>query len=131
MKVRFADVDLDKVYPEKEYVITEKKIREYLAAVGDTNPIYEEKKLVPPALAAVFTRWEELTDEELLDGTIHAGQAFHYMKPLHWGDKVILSGRVVEKAEKRGLKFVVREVEARTEAGEPAITSRITIILPE
>ena len=111
MKVRFADVDLDKVYPEKEYVITEKKIREYLAAV--------------------FTRWEELTDEELLDGTIHAGQAFHYMKPLHWGDKVILSGRVVEKAEKRGLKFVVREVEARTEAGEPAITSRITIILPE
>ena len=34
MKVRFADVDLDKEYPEKEYVITEGKIREYLAAVS-------------------------------------------------------------------------------------------------
>jgi acyl dehydratase len=132
MKVTFAAVDVDKVYPEKEYVITEEKIRSYMAATGDLNPLYEEKRLVPPALAAVFTRWEALAEEEeLLPGTIHAGQAFRYLQPLHWGDKVILRGRVVEKTEKRGLKFVVREVEARLENSGPAVISRITIILPE
>lgn len=132
MKVTFAEVDLDKVYPEKEYVIMEEKIRAYLAATGDWNPLYEQKRLVPPAMAAVFTRWEALSGEELLPGTIHAGQAFRYLQPLHWGDKVILRGKVVEKMEKRGLKFVVREVQARLETGgEPAIVSRITVILPE
>lgn len=131
VKVTFAEVDLHKVYPEKEYVITEEKIRAYLAATGDWNPLYEQKRLVPPAMAAVFTRWEALSGEELLPGTIHAGQAFRYLQPLHWGDKVILRGKVVEKTEKRGLKFVVREVQARLETGEPAIVSRITVILPE
>lgn len=131
VKVTFAEVDLDKVYPEKEYVIMEEKIRAYLAATGDWNPLYEQKRLVPPAMAAVFTRWEALSGEELLPGTIHAGQAFRYLQPLHWGDKVILRGKVVEKTEKRGLKFVVREVQARLETGEPAIVSRITVILPE
>lgn len=131
MKVPFAEVDLAKVYPEKEYVITEEKIRAYMAATGDLNPLYEQERLIPPAMAAVFTRWEALSGEELLPGTIHAGQAFRYLQPLHWGDKVILRGKVVEKTEKRGLKFVVREVQARLETGEPAIVSRITVILPE
>lgn len=131
MKVPFAEVDLAKVYPEKEYVITEEKIRAYMAAMGDLNPLYEQERLIPPAMAAVFTRWEALSGEELLPGTIHAGQAFRYLRPLHWGDKVVLQGKAVEKMEKRGLKFVVREVRARLETGEPAIVSRITVILPE
>lgn len=77
-----------------------------MAATGDLNPLYEQERLIPPAMAAVFTRWEALSGEELLPGTIHAGQAFRYLRPLHWGDKVVLQGKAVEKMEKRGLKFV-------------------------
>jgi len=89
-----------------------------------------DEQLVPPAYAAVYTRWEALTGEQLEDGTVHAKQALRYLKPIRWGDTLTLRGRVKAKMEKRGLKFVVQKVEAFNGAGELAVESEITIILP-
>ena len=89
-----------------------------------------EEQLVPPAYAAVYTRWEALTGEQLEDGTVHAKQGFCYRKPIRWGETMTLRGYVKEKVEKRGLKFVIQKVEAYNEAGELAVENDITIILP-
>ena len=128
--MKFAEVQVGVPYPEKIFKVTEEAVRAYLAAVEDDSPLYVEEQLVPPAYAAVYTRWEALTGEQLEDGTVHAKQEFRYLKPIHWGDILTLRGRVEEKMEKRGLKFVVQKVEAFNEAGELAVESEITIILP-
>ena len=128
--MKFAEVQVGVPYPEKIFKVTEEAVRAYLAAVEDDSPLYVEEQLVPPAYAAVYTRWEALTGEQLVDGTVHAKQAFRYLKPIHWGDILTLRGRVEEKMEKRGLKFVVQKVEAFNGAGELAVESEITIILP-
>ena len=128
--MKFAEVQVGVPYPEKIFRVTEEAVRAYLAAVEDDSPLYVEEQLVPPAYAAVYTRWEALTGEQLEDGTVHAKQAFRYLKPIHWGDTLTLRGRVEEKMEKRGLKFVVQKVEAFNGGGELAVESEITIILP-
>ena len=128
--MKFAEVQVGVPYPEKRFKVTEEAVKAYLAAVKDSTPLYFEEHLVPPAYAAVFTRWEALTGEPLEDGTIHAKQEFCYMKPVHWGETLTLRGQVKEKTEKRGLKFVVQKVEAFNEAGELAVDCEITIILP-
>ena len=117
-------------YPEKKFKVTEEAVKAYLAAVEDDTPLYFEEQLVPPAYAAVFTRWEALTGEQLEDGTVHAKQEFHYLKPIHWDEMLTLRGQVKDKKEKRGLRFVVQQVEAFNEAGELAVQCEITIILP-
>ena len=117
-------------YPEKKFKVKEEAVKAYLAAVEDDTPLYTEERLVPPAYAAVFTRWEALTGEPLEDGTVHAKQEFRYLKPIYWGETLTLRGQVKDKAEKRGLKFVIQKVEAFNEAGELAVESEITIILP-
>lgn len=128
--MKFAEVQAGVPYPEKIFKVTEKAVRSYLTAVEDDSPLYLDEQLVPPAYAAVYTRWEALTGEQLEDGTVHAKQVFRYLKPIHWGDTLTLRGRVKEKMEKRGLKFVVQKVEAFNGAGELAVESEITIILP-
>ena len=128
--MKFAEVQVGVPYPEKIFKVTEEAVRAYLAAVEDDSPLYVEEQLVPPAYAAVYTRWEALTGEQLEDGTVHAKQEFRYLKPIHWGDILTLRGRVEEKMEKRGLKFVVQKVEAFNGAGDLAVKSKITIILP-
>lgn len=128
--MKFAEVQVGVPYPEKIFKVTEKAVRAYLTAVEDDSPLYLDEQLVPPAYAAVYTRWEALTGEQLEDGTVHAKQVFRYLKPIHWGDTLTLRGRVKEKMEKRGLKFVVQKVEAFNGAGELAVESEITIILP-
>ena len=128
--MKFAEVQVGVPYPEKKLKVTEEEVKAYLAAVEDDTPLYFEEQLVPPAYAAVFTRWEALTGEHLEDGTVHAKQEFRYHKPIHWGETLTLRGQVKDKAEKRGLKFVIQKVEAFNEAGELAVESEITIILP-
>ena len=128
--MKFAEVQVGVPYPEKNFMLTEKAVKAYLAAVEDDTPLYTEERFVPPAYAAVYTRWEALTGEKLEDGTVHAKQGFRYLKPVHWGETLTLRGQVKEKMEKRGLKFVVQKVEAFNEDGELAVESEITIILP-
>ena len=128
--MKFADVQAGVPYPEKKITLTEEAVKAYLAAVEDDTPLYAEERLVPPAYAAVYTRWEALTGEQLEDGTVHAKQGFRYVKPVHWGETLTLRGHVKEKMEKRGLKFVIQKVEAYNEAGELAVENDITIILP-
>lgn len=128
--MKFSEVQVGVPYPEKKFTIKEEAVKAYLAAVKDDTLLYAEKRLVPPAYAAVYTRWEALTGEKLEDGTVHAKQGFRYLKPLHWGETLTLRGQVKEKLEKRGLKFVIQEVKAFNEAGELAVISEITILLP-
>ena len=128
--MKFADVKVGIPYPEKKFLVTEEAVRTYLAAIEDANPLYIEQKLVPPAFAAVFTRWEALSGEKLEEGTIHARQGFHYLKPIPWGETLTLRGQVKEKKEKRGLYFVTQQIEVFDESGELAVVSEITIILP-
>ena len=128
--MKFAEVQVGVPYPEKQFKITKEAVDAYLAAVEDAAPLYAEEQLVPPAYAAVYTRWEALTGEQLEDGTVHAKQVFRYLRPVHWGETLTLRGQVKEKMEKRGLKFVVQKVEALNGAGELAVESEITIILP-
>ena len=128
--MKFAEVQAGVPYPEKKITLTEEAVKAYLAAVEDDTPLYAEERLVPPAYAAVYTRWEALTGEQLEDGTVHAKQGFRYVKPVHWGETLTLRGHVKEKMEKRGLKFVIQKVEAYNKAGELAVENEITIILP-
>ena len=128
--MRFEEVQTGVPYPEKKITLTEEAVKAYLAAVEDKTPLYMEEQLVPPAYAAVYTRWEALTGEQLEDGTVHAKQGFCYRKPIRWGETMTLRGYVKEKVEKRGLKFVIQKVEAYNEAGELAVENEITIILP-
>jgi hypothetical protein len=42
MIMKFADVEVGKEYPAREYVVTEEGIRAYLAAVEDNTELYEK-----------------------------------------------------------------------------------------
>lgn len=128
--MKFAEVQVGVPYPEKKFKVTEAAVKAYLAAVEDHEPLYGAERLVPPAYAAVYTRWEALTGEQLENGTVHMKQVFRYHYPIHWDETLTLRGQVKEKMEKRGMKFVVQKVEAFNEAGELAAESEITIILP-
>ncbi|MBP3265166.1 MAG: MaoC family dehydratase N-terminal domain-containing protein, partial [Acidaminococcaceae bacterium] len=95
--MKFSEVQVGVPYPEKKITITEEAVKAYLTAVEDNTTLYAEERLVPPAYAAVYTRWEALTGETLEDGTVHTKQGFRYLKPVHWGETLTLRGQVKEK----------------------------------
>ena len=58
--MKFAEVQVGAPYPEKKFKVTEEAVKAYLAAVEDHEPLYGAERLVPPAYAAVYTRWEAI-----------------------------------------------------------------------
>ncbi|MBQ2220386.1 MAG: MaoC family dehydratase N-terminal domain-containing protein, partial [Acidaminococcaceae bacterium] len=88
--MKFAEVQVGAPYPEKKFKVTEAAVKAYLAAVEDHEPLYGAERLVPPAYAAVYTRWEALTGEQLENGTVHMKQVFRYHYPIHWDETLTL-----------------------------------------
>jgi exonuclease VII large subunit len=61
-----------------------------------------------------------------LRASIWAKSEHEFLKPMKVGSKVTISGRVVEKYEKRGRYYLVSEYETVDEKGEVLMRSRET-----
>lgn len=80
-------------YEPLRYRVTEGKIAEFAAALGDSNPAYAgADAIAPPTFPVVMAGWDAVFgDPELgldLNRTIHAEQKFAYARPLRAGDEV-------------------------------------------
>jgi hypothetical protein len=118
-------------FPCFTYTVTEEKVKRYIEAVQDQNLLYLQKKVVPPALAAVYTRWPMITGMMGRPGTIHAKQQYQYYKSIPWNATVSIYGEIIDKYIKKNRKYVVQQVKVFDESGSLVTVSKATIILPE
>jgi hypothetical protein len=63
-------------------------------------------------------------------GTLHAGQSFEFLAPLHVGDEIEIARRITDIHDKKNgtLTFVVIDTDY-CRRGEPVATSRQTILI--
>lgn len=126
------------------YEVGAEKIREYATAVGETSPVYFDRRAAlaagfrdvaaPPMFAVVFCRWLEpaIMDERLgIDYArmLHGGQEFRWAEPVCAGDSVATSVVVEEEFYKRDLRFVVFESRSKNQHGHETVVGRWTMIV--
>ena len=120
-------------------------IRRFAEALGDFNPIYHDEEyaraagyptvLAPPSFPASFHSSADL--RELLGVSIksllHAEQSFDYERPIFAGDRIYVSTRVADVAERSGpagrMDVAVIEDEGRDEEGNLVFRARRTLIV--
>ncbi len=124
-----------KSYPPVNYAIGREKIREYAAAVGETNPLHHDLAaaraaghadiVAPPMFAVVYASGAvipALFDPELeinFAMLVHGAQEFHWAGLVIAGDEIDTVARVREIRETGGLRFYVFETESTNQRGEP------------
>jgi acyl dehydratase len=108
-------------------------IRRFAEAIGDRNPIHQDEAaaraagfagLVAPATFPLSLRRGDLTEGILLGSDkhlLHAEQSFEYARPLVAGDRLTVTSRVLEIAQRATpsgpADVVVLEDEGRDEQG--------------
>ncbi len=127
--------------PEVTMRIELGKIREFVKAVKDPNPIYldEARCVAPPTFLMTMAHWigdlgatraaVKLDYRRLL----HGEQEFEYLRPIRPGEVLTFRSRtkdVFEKTGKRGgtMLFVIGETEFRNQRGEVVAYLRNTVI---
>jgi len=134
-----------RTFPPVTYAVGREKIREYAAAVGETNPIHLDPEaargaghadvVAPPMFAVVYSSpsiMPALFDPEIgidFARLVHGGQAFAWGPLVVAGDEVTTEARVVDITESDGRGFFVFETVSRNQRGETVCVGTWTNIV--
>ena len=123
-----------KTYAATVYAVGREKIREYAAAVGETNPLYlnvdaarkagHADVVAPPMFAVVYAApsvMRGLFDPELgidFAQLVHGSQEFRWGPLVVAGDEISTTTAVKEISARGELEFYVFESRSRNDRGE-------------
>src|ERR1022692_1560637 len=129
---------IGKSYDAIVYAIGREKIREYAAAVGETNPLHFDVDAVrgagyadlgaPPMFAVVYAGRAvipALFDEEVgmnFAMMVHGGQDFVWGPVVVAGDEITTAATVKDISERGGMGFYVYESVSKNQDGETVCT---------
>jgi acyl dehydratase len=136
---------IGKAYPPVTYAVGREKIREYAAAVGETNPLHLDVEaaraagyadvVAPPMFAVVYAARAispGLFDPEVgidFARMLHAGQTFEWGPLVVAGDEVTTTGTVKDISGRGGMSFYVFESVSENQRGEVVCTGTWTNIV--
>jgi acyl dehydratase len=127
------------------YVVGREKVREYAAAVGETDPRYRDPEaaraagfadvVAPPMFAAVYCGpaiGPAILDPEIgIDYArlVHGAQEFTWHAPVVAGDEITTEVSLEDTSERGELKFYVFRTTSTNQRGELVCEGRWTNIV--
>ncbi len=134
-----------KSYSPVTYAVGREKIREYAAAVGETNPLHRDleaaraagyRDLVAPPMFAVVYSAPSVTaamfDPELgvdFARVVHGSQELMWGPLVEAGDEITTKATVKDLSERGGMRFYAFEATSDNQLGETVCTGTWTIIV--
>jgi acyl dehydratase len=116
------------------YSVGREKIREYAAAVGETDPLYLDPEVAreagfddvvaPPMFAAVYCSpaiGPAILDPEVgidFARMVHGAQEFTWHAPVVAGDEITTEAELAEQAERGGMGFFTFTTRSENQRGE-------------
>jgi acyl dehydratase len=136
---------IGRTYAPSTYAVGREKIREYAAAVGETNPLHFELDaaraagyddlVAPPMFAVVYGAravGPAILDPEVglnFARMVHAGQEFVWGPVVVAGDEITTTASVKDISERGPLTFYVFETISKNQRGETVCTGTWTQIV--
>lgn len=125
------------------YVTWDRKIKQFVEATGDKNPLYVDEEfagnsqykgtIVPPAMANAYfvgmPIWSVVEVCKIDRGRgLHAEQEYEFLKPIRPCTLLSTYYKITDIYEKKGLNFVVVEGTTKDEHGDIVLKGKITLI---
>ncbi len=136
---------IGKSYPPATYAVGREKIREFAAAVGETDPIHSDVEaartaghadvVAPPMFAVVYSApvmRPAIFDPEVglnFPAMVHGGQEFAWGETVVAGDEMETTARVKDISERNGMGFYIFETVSRNQRGDDVCTATWTNIV--
>jgi acyl dehydratase len=136
---------IGKTFDPVTYAVGREKIREYAAAVGETNPLYSDVEaaraagyadvVAPPMFAVVYAGRSvipALFDPEVgmnFAMMVHGAQEFRWGPLVVAGDEITTAATVKDISERASMMFFVFESVSKNQRGETVCTGTWTNIV--
>jgi acyl dehydratase len=136
---------IGKTYPATTYAVGREKIREYAAAVGETDPLHFDLDaaraagyadlVAPPMFTVVYSARSvgpAILDPDVginLAMMVHGSQEFRWGPLVVAGDEITTTTTVSDIADRGGMRFFVFESQSKNQRGETVCTGTWTNIV--
>ena len=136
---------IGKTFAPVVYAVGREKIREYAAAVGETNPVHLDPDaaraagyadvVAPPMFAVVYAGrsvMPALFDPDVginFSMMVHGGQEFRWGPVVVAGDEITTTTTVKDLADRGGMGFYVFESVSKNQRGDTVCTGTWTNIV--
>jgi hypothetical protein len=99
--IEYSELNIGYEFPPVSFSLDSTMVADYIKAVGEISPLYQEGKLVPPMAVAAFAMAELSKGMSLSSGTIHVSQEIELMD-LITTNSIVTSHAKVSRKQKRG-----------------------------
>jgi hypothetical protein len=117
----FDSVAVGETFGPLDYVLTDEKMELYRRAVSDPSATFATIASKDYAVL-LRSRYE-------LGRVVNAKHESRYSRPPEIGALISTQGRLIDKYERRGNRFIVMETTSTGGAGEVLVVSRTTLML--
>ena len=128
-----------RTYPGRSYEVGREKIRDFVEAIGATDPAYLDPEaarvlghpdvIAPPTFPIVLTGpgTRAMIDDPGLgldfSRVVHGDQRFRYTRPVRAGDRLVCTTTIEEITSRVGNDFLTARTDMATDEGEPVVTA--------
>lgn len=134
-RLRYQDVEPGLDLGSYEYTIAPDQAQRYAASLGDrTDWLAPQSPFGGPVAPPGFLSndyMKLIASQYEFVGGVHAKQENEYLAPPPIGERLRVTGRVVDKYERRGRLWIVVETATADAAGTVIARSRNTLMMPD
>ena len=133
MSVDYAALVTGQEISRRNYSLDSDTVSKYLAAVGDqSQPTAEgDGPATAPAMAvAALGLRGVVQDLQIPGGTLHVGQDLEFRGAVSVGERLDCRAVLAQNTVRRGMRFIVVELEVADGAGRKVLTGKSTILIP-
>jgi acyl dehydratase len=129
--VDYSKLEVGYEFPPTTFRLDSSLVADYIAAVGETSPVYRGSKLVPPMAIAAFAMAALSKGFSLQSGAIHVSQEMEFINTVSTGD-IITSHAKVSRKQKRSIFHILTiDFHAVNQDDKAVLAGKTEFILPE
>ncbi|MDA0987911.1 MAG: MaoC family dehydratase N-terminal domain-containing protein [Chloroflexi bacterium] len=103
----------------------------YLQAVGESNALFRQQKLVPLTALAAYGLRGILIEIGLPPGAIHSAQETSVSRAITSDETIVFSAKLTQNAVWKGWRFVTVDYTGVDESEKQVLYGRSTVVIPE
>jgi acyl dehydratase len=122
-------------FPGTSFVLDDETVARYLEAVEDEAlPRLAQaasKAWVPPMAVAALALRSLMEEMTLPAGAIHGSQELGFVRAVETGERITCRAWLSHRSQRAGWWILAVEMEGVDESGQPVLTGRLTVMVPQ